>query len=350
MNVSAKTGQGIDDLLEMILLLAEMEELTYNPAAPASGVVIESNLDARKGVTATLLVKEGALKTKDAIATESTFGPVKNIKTWQGENLSEAAASTPIEVIGLVGVPFVGETWQVEKNIEEAEKKSARKKEIEEPKRKHLEVVNLEEGQKILNIILKADAIGTLEAIRQSLEAIGQEKVVLRIIEESTGEISDHDIQLASSAGAPIFSFRVKLKSALQDLVEREGVKIKSFEIIYELIQSVREGMGELLDPEILKNKLGEMEILAIFKIDGRKKIIGGRVRDGLIQRGAKVDIFRDGEYIGDGRITQLQHDKKDIAEVGKGKECGLLVESDQEIKIGDTLENYKEEKRKQTL
>lgn len=349
-NVSAKTGQGIDELLEMILLLAELAELKYDPTKKASGVVIESNMDAGKGATATLLVKEGILKIKDPIACESCFGAIKSMVDWQNNNLKEAPASTPVKVLGLNEVPFVGETWEIKDSLDKAKKSAGAKKIIEQQKRRHQEFINPEENQKILNIILKADTIGTLEAVRQSLEAINQEKVVLRILEESVGNVNENDVKLAISAKARIFCFKAKISGKLSAIAEREKVKIKSFDIIYELIQAVRESMSALLDPIINKKSLGKMEVLAIFKNSAEKRIIGGKVQDGLIQRGAKVDILRNGDYIGSGQITQLQHNKQDTPDVSKGKECGLLVKSQEEIYAGDILEDYEEEKKKQSI
>lgn len=348
--VSAKTGQGINDLLEMILLLAEMEELTYDPEAPASGVVIESNMDSAKGPVATLIVKEGVLKIKDPLSCETTYGLVKAMNDWQNKALSQAPAATPVLVLGLNTVPFVGETWKTHKTAEEAKERAEKKKMIEEQKRKHQEMISPTEGQKILNIILKADTVGTLEAVRESLRAIDQQKVILRILKEEAGNINENDLKTAVSAKAEIFGFKIKLPSSLKHVAEREKIKVKTFGIIYELIQAVRESMADLLEPKVIKKTVGKLEVLAVFKNEGQKRIIGGKVLDGEVIRGSKVDILRNEEYVGSGRITQLQHNKQDTAQVSKGKECGLLVESEQAIEENDTLEIYDEEKEKQVL
>ena len=348
--VSAKTGQGIDDLLEMILLLAEMAELHYDPDSPAQGVVIESNMDANKGAVATLLVKNGELRVKDIISCESTFGIIKNMTDWQKKNLDSAPASMAAQVLGLNDVPFVGEEWQKQPDLETAREIAAKKKVIEETKRRASEFISPVADQKVLNVILKADAVGTLEAIRDALEAINQEKVLIRILESAAGDINENDIKLAGSAKASIFGFKIKVQKQFEIIAQREGVSVGIFNIIYELIQAVRENMADLLDPEIIKEVAGKLEVLAAFKETGSKKVIGGKVLDGKIIRGLKVDILRGGEYQSNGKITQLQHNKQDVAEVTKDKECGLLVETDFSIQPKDILEVYEEHKKKREI
>ncbi len=348
--VSAKTGQGIDDLLDMILLLAEMAELRYDPNLPAQGVVIESNMDANKGATATLLVKNGELKVKDIISCESTFGIIKNMTDWQRKNIVTAPASMAVQALGLNDVPFVGEEWQAQPNLEIAKEIAAKKRVIEEVKRRASEFISPTADQKVLNVILKADAIGTLEAVSDALGAINQEKVLIRILESAAGDINEGDIKLAGSANASIFGFKIKVQKQFESIAQREGVAVGIFNIIYELIQAVRESMANLLEPVIEKKVMGKLEVLASFKETGVKKVIGGKVLEGKIIRGLKVDILRDGEYQGEGKLTQLQHNKQDVSEVTKDKECGLLVESEASIQPKDVLEIYEEHKKKQEI
>ncbi|PJE59961.1 MAG: hypothetical protein COU85_00825 [Candidatus Portnoybacteria bacterium CG10_big_fil_rev_8_21_14_0_10_44_7] len=269
---------------------------------------------------------------------------------WQKKPQKTAPASTPIQLLGLDQVPFVGETFKVKNTLEEAKDSAQTKKAIEQQKRRHQEIISPRDGQKILNIILKADTIGTLEAVRQALEAIDQEKVMLRILDADVGHLTENDLKLAVSARAEIFGFKIKTANQLLNIARREKVKIRVSDIIYELIQAVRESMVGLLDPQINKKSLGRLEILAVFKNTGDKRIVGGRVVEGLIQNGARFDISRAGEYIGPGQINQLQQNKQDTKEVGRGKECGLAVKSAAEIQLGDILEVYQEEKKQQTL
>lgn len=347
---STKTGLGIDDLLEMILLIAEMENFQGNANRPAQGVIIESRMDARRGVTATLLIKDGTLSNKDIVAAESAFGQIKTMENFLGQPLKEAGPATPVLISGFDIVPPVGETWQVLPSLDEARQKVAIKGPQEKQKREPAEILNVAEGQRIFNFILKADVFGSLEAIREVIKGVPQEEVMLRIIKTEVGDITENDIQLAESAKAKIYGFRVKNSAGTESLAQRRGVKISLSPIIYELIQTIRHDASRLLSPEITRQKLGRLKILEIFKVNGNQQIIGGRVLDGKIERGTTVDIFRDKEFIGSGKITQLQQNKKDAAEVGKDRECGIMLESKDSVDKGDVLEAYREEKTKREL
>jgi len=346
-NISAKTGQGVDNLLEMILLVAEMEELKSQPTQPASGVVVESYRDNRRGATATLLVKEGTLKNKDIVGTDSAMGRIKTMEDFQFQSLEEATASTPVIVTGFNQVPQVGEKFFIFDTLEEAQvrvaKKTAKRKERKE-------VLVFDPDKKILNIILKADVQGSLEAVRESLKSIPSEEVILRILKAEIGEINESDIKLAESARAKIIGFRVKASSTIKELAQQRKIKILIFEVIYELIQGIRELLSQLLEPEIIKNVLGQVKILALFRAEKDRQIIGGRVTKGQVKKGALVEVIREKKKIGQGKVIQLQRDKKDTEEVAKGQECGIFFLGSTTIEEGDILEIYEEEKKKREI
>lgn len=346
-NLSAKTGQGIDELLEMIILLSEMEELKTKIDQLASGLVIESYQDPRRGPTATLLVKKGTLKNKDIVGTDSASGRIKTMEDFQFQPLGKATASMPVIVTGFNRVPQIGEKFSVFNSLEEAHvrivKKTAKRKEEKE-------VFVFEPDKKILNIILKADVQGSLEAIRESLKNILSEEVILRVLKSEVGEINESDIKLAESAQAKIIGFRVKASSAIRELAQQRKIKISLFEVIYELIQGVRELLSQLLKPEIIKNVIGQIRVLALFHSEKDRQIIGGRVTSGRVKKSVLIDIIRENKKIGQARLIQLQRNKKDAEEIAKGQECGLLLESQTRVEKGDILEIYQEEKKKREI
>jgi len=346
-NLSAKTGQGIDELLEMIILVAEMEELKNQSTQAASGVVIDCRHESQRGTTATLLVKEGTLINKDIVGTDSAFGRIKTMEDFQGQPIKKATPSTPVIITGLNQIPQVGEKFFLFDNLEEAQvriaKKTAKRKEEKE-------VFVFEADKKILNIILKADFHGCLEAVKESLKSIPSEEVVLRILKAEVGEITESDIKLAESAHAKIIGFRVKASSTIQELAQQKKIKISLFEVIYELIQGVRELLERLLAPEIIKNVLGQLRVLVLFHHEKDRQIIGGKVIKGQVQKGALIDVIRSDKKIGQGKIIQLQRNKKDIDKAAKDQECGILFKGTAAIEKGDVLEIYEEEKKKREI
>jgi len=348
-NVSAKTGQGIDDLLEMINLVSEMGELGDDPSQPASGAIVESSRNSQRGNTATLLVKQGTLTNKDIIGTDSAFGKVKIMEDFQGKPIKEATASTPAVVTGFDQVPQVGEKFYTFDSLDEAQARVDRKSAKRQPEDSQ-EVHVFEGDKKILNIILKCDVRGCLEAIKESLKSIPSEEVVIRILKADAGEVTESDIKLAESAKARIISFRSKTSSAIQRLADQKKVKIITFDIIYELIQAVRELLSKLLEPDIIKNVIGQLKVLAVFRTEKDRQIIGGKVINGLVKQGALVDIIRGTTKVGKGRVAQLQRDKKEIDEVKKGQECGIQFRGDTIIEQNDILEFYQEERKKREI
>jgi len=346
-NLSAKTKQGIDELLEMIILVAEMEELKSKTEMPASGVIIESYRDDQRGATATLLVKEGILKNKDIIGTDSAVGRIKTMEDFQFNPIEKAGPSTPIVATGFNIVPQVGEKFTVFKTLEEAQIKAAKKT----AKRKgEKDVFVFESDKKILNIILKADVQGSLEAIKESFKSIPSDEIVLRILKAEVGDIIESDIKLAESAKAKIVGFRIKASATIQQLAQQKKVKILLFDIIYELIQGTRELLSRLLEPEIIRHDLGKLKVLALFKTEKDRQVIGGKVSSGQIKKGALIDVIRDGKKVTQGSIIQLQRNKKEVDEASKGQECGILFKGMPVIEERDILDIYEEERKKREI
>jgi len=344
--VSATTGQGIEGLLELICLVAEMEDLKTDLQKPAQGVVIESYLDNQKGPTANLLLNEGILKSGDIIATHSVLGKAKGLVDFQGRPIKEAYPAQPAQVIGFEKAPTVGENFKVFSSREEAE--SFLKKPEEKIANLPTDNLEVEEGQKVLNIILKTDFLGTAEAITEVLKKLPQEKVILRILKSEAGQISESDIKTARGGRAIIIGFRVKLNPVAQKLIEREKIKIMNFEVIYDLVEGVRKFMEKSLEPEEVRTDLGKVKVLAVFLTEKNRQIIGGRATEGAVKKGASIEVFRGEESIGKGRMINLQKNKKDADEVSKGEECGILYEGSVKIEEGDVLVIFTEERKKQ--
>jgi len=349
--ISALTGQGIPELLELILLVAEMENLKANLSKPAQGVVIESYLDRLRGPTATLLITEGFLKQGDILATFSTFGKIKKLEDFQGRSIEKALPSDPAIVIGFEDVPKVGENFKVFPGLETA------KNYLKIPTKKVPEVLPPtgaplvgDVDQKVLNLILKTDVLGSIEAVEEVLNNLPQERVVLRILKSEAGEINEGDIKLVKGGRALILGFRVKINPTAKILAEREKIKIMTFDVIYDLVEGVRKFMEKELRPEKVRTDLGKVKTLVIFLTEKNRQIVGGKVIEGEVKKGASIEIFRGENLIGKGKLVNLQKNKKDVDRVPKGEECGILYEGDTRIEEGDTLVVYQEERRKSEL
>ena len=347
--ISAKESTGIDELLEMILLVAEMEELKADIEKPANGVVVESYLDSKRGATATLLVMEGILKNGQWIACGNTYGKTKILEDFQGKRIEEAKPSFPIIVIGLNDVPIVGERFKVVESEEKAKEEAAKTiLKIVPPIPEVSE--SQSETKKQLNLILKADVQGSLEAIEDNLKKIDLQGIGLNILKTEVSEISESDVKTAYPANALIIGFRVKVPTDILNLAKRSEVKIRNYEVIYELFEGIKKEAAKLLEPEITKEDLGKLKVLAIFRREKSRMIVGGKVIEGKLINKASLDVIRNEEKIASGKITQLQHNKKDVGEVEKGREAGILYEGEPVIEEGDILEVYKKEKKKREL
>jgi len=347
--VSAKTGKGIPELLEMILLISEMEKLAADLKKPGQGVVIESYLDNFRGPTATLLLFEGTLKTGDVIATPSSFTKIKNLENFQKKVLNQAFPSDPVIVFGFNQAPRVGEEFKVFPDLAQAQNYAQSWKDSQLPAK---EVLTNEpsEGLKTLNIVLKTDVAGSSEAIEGILKNIPQDKVSLRILKSEVGNINESDLKLVKGGRGLILGFRVKTDSSAKKILERERVKIMNFDVIYEMVEEVRTLMEKALELENVRNDSGRLKVLVKFFKEGNRQIVGGKVIEGEIKRGSLIEVMRDEEKIGEGRMVSLQRDKKEADSVSKGQECGILFEGGTEIQEGDILNIFTREKKRGTL
>jgi translation initiation factor IF-2 len=341
--VSAKTKKGIPELLEMILLIAEMEDLKADISKPAEGVIIEAYLDSQRGPVATLILQNGILKVGDIVGTLSAFGKIKSMENFQGLPLLEAMPSVPVVILGFEEVPRVGEEIKVFPDIDSA-KNYIQKKDFQvQP------TTVLENGEKkTLNLIIKADVVGSIEAIGEVLKTIPQEKIELRILKAEVGQINESDVKFAKSSNARILGFRVKADSAATILAERDKVKIMTFDVIYNFVEKIREAMEKSLTSEVVKIELGKIKILAVFMTEKKRQIVGGRVIEGEIKKGASIEVIRNDEIIGKGKLVSLQRNKKEADRVVKGDECGILYEGDAKVNPGDILLVYVEERKKE--
>jgi len=343
-NVSAKTGQGVEDLLELILLMAEMENLKADISKPAEGVVIESYLDNKRGPIATLILNEGVLKPGNIIATFSTFGKIKSLEDFKGKQVSQALPSDPVVILGLEQAPRVGEKFKLFNDLEQARTYT------KSPERKTEEIAEIKPEQKVLNLVLKSDVLGSIEAIEEVLKQLPQEKIVLRILKSDVGQINENDVQLAKSSKAIVIGFRIKPNPIAKKLAEKEKVRIMNFEIIYDLVEEIRKYMEKILEPEVVRTDLGKLKVLVSFWSEKKRQIVGGRMIEGEIKKGILIEVTRDEEVIDQGRMINLQKNKKDIEKASKGEEVGILYEGEKKIEKGDVLIIFTKERRKGEL
>ncbi len=347
---SAKTGQGISELLELILLISEMEGLKSDISKSAQGSVIESYMDNQRGPVATLILDEGILKVGEIVGTPSTFGKIKSLENFQGLSQETASPSEPVVVSGFEKSPKVGEIFKVFPDMESAQSslQAVGKKEIHK-------IMNISAEQQVLNLVLKADCLGSLEAIEEILNKLPQEKIILRILRSEVGEINESDIKFAKAfpvTGYPalILGFRVKTNPTIKNLAEKEKIKIITFEIIYDLVEGVRKFMEKILEPEEIRTDFGKVKVLIVFLVEKNRIIIGGKVTEGEVKKGAQIEVLRGEELIGRGRLINLQKNKKDVERAIKGEECGILYEGNVKTEVGDVLAIYTEERRKGEL
>jgi len=356
--VSAKTGQGLDTLFDMIHLQAEVLELKANPGGPARGIVIEARTEAGKGPTATVLVQSGTLDVGDAFICGGVWGKVKALLDDRGKRIASAGPSTPVEIVGYDAVPNVGDELVELENERKAKKLSderleqQRQAKLAPIQRSALETLfnNIEQGKKAtLRLILKADAQGSLQAIEKSLNEIESEKISAEILRQSVGPITEADVLLASASDAIVIGFNTKVEAKAQPVVKREGVQVKLFSIIYELIDQVKEAMLGMLAPETREKVVGHAKILQVFKLSSGK--VGGcSVTDGRIVRRARARVLREGVPIYDGGFSTLRRFKEDVKEVKVGLECGIKLGRFNDYLEGDVIECYELEKLEQTL
>ncbi len=347
--ISAKNNIGIDDLLEKIILLSEIEEFKADTKRDGLAVVLEAHLDPYRGPLATVLVKTGTLKVGQDIVAGTSFGRIRKMEDYNGKNINEAFPSMPVTLIGLNSTPNTNDIVQTVSNKTTARLKSKKMSESAQKTR-----INGQEEKesliKKLPIIIKADVQGSVEAIEQILNTIKNDEVALEYITSGVGNISESDIKLAESAKAEIFGFNVYVTPVAARLAEANGIKIHLFKIIYELVECIKNQLAELLPPEIVRTDLGSLKVLAIFKRGKHEMIVGGRVGNGKIIKGALVEVEREKNIIGKGKIINLQMNKENVEEVKQGNECGLVFSGEIKIQTGDKLIVYQEEEKRRSL
>ncbi len=348
--VSASTGEGIENLLEMILLLAEMLELKANPDRLASGIIIEAKLDKSKGPVASVLIQNGTLGISDSIVAGASYGRVRAMLNDKGKNIKKAEPSTAVEILGLSDTPEAGDLFyavkddKIAKHISEQRREKIREQHLKATSKVSLEDLfkQIQEGAvKELNIIIKADVHGSVEAVKQSLLKLSNDEVKVQIIHGGVGTITESDIILASASNAIVIGFNVRPNFAVISLAERENVDLRTYRIIYEAITDIEAAMKGMLEPEYKEIVLGRAEIRATFKVPGVGTIGGTYVQNGKVTRNSKARLVRDGIIIFDGQISSLKRFKDDVKEVTAGYECGIGLENYNDIKEGDIIEFY---------
>ncbi|MGB4034474.1 MAG: translation initiation factor IF-2, partial [Christensenellales bacterium] len=354
--VSAHTGMGIQDLLENIVTVAEIMELKANPSRTAKGVIIESRLDKGTGPVATILVQTGTLKVSDFIVAGTATGKIRAMFDDQGKRVTQAPPSTAVSILGLQSVPNAGDQIFVV-NDEKLSKKVAEerknKEKIEKLKIKKVtleDVFNkLEEGKtKDLNLIIKADVQGSVEALKQSLIKLSNEEVKVNVVHGGVGAISESDIMLADTSDAIIIGFNIRPDNKAKALAERSEVEIKLYKIIYDVIDDIDKAIKGLLAPKFKETYLGTAEVRAVFKVSGAGSVAGCMVKDGKVMKNARVRLIRDSVEIFDTTIASLKRFKDDVREVAAGFECGISLDKYNDIKEGDVIEAYLVEEEKQ--
>ena len=351
--VSAKQKQGISDLLEAILLVADNAEIRANPGGKVIGTIIESELDKARGVVATLLVQNGTLQTGDIVVAGTAFGRLKAMTDFRGKPLKKAGPSTPALVMGLSEIPSAGDVFQVVESDHAAraivtERADAIKKKSQERKKVSLEDLfsSYEKGEaKSLNLVLKADVQGSLEPILGELEKLGKGEITINVLYAETGNIGENDVMLASASKAIILGFNAQAEVAARRLAETEGVDVRLYNIIYRLTEDIEKALKGMLAPEFVEQMLGKAQVLKVFPISKIGKIAGCRVTEGEIRRNGKIRMKRGGDIVFEGELSSLKHEKDDAREVRTGFECGVGLKNFHDIEPGDIIECYVLEK-----
>lgn len=348
--VSARKNIGIDELLEMILLVADVQDLKADPHAPVLGTIIESKLDKNRGASATVLVEQGTLKVGDVVVVGTIAGRVRNMFDDKGKALKKAGPSTPVEILGLPEVARAGDRLE-----EEPDEKTARAIATQRALQQKVESAGgtravsldslsseIQAGKvKELNLLIKSDLQGSLEAIKPTLERLGEEKTKVRILHTGVGNVTESDVYLAAASNAVIIAFNVKVDSAAQRLAQNEGVDIRSYDVIYKLSDDIEAALKGMLEPTYKEQIDGHAEVLQLFKVGKTTVIAGSRITDGKLARSAQVRVLRGGKVIFTGSIASLRRGKDDVREVATGFECGITLEDFNQVEVGDVIEAF---------
>jgi translation initiation factor IF-2 len=360
-DVSAKTHDGLDNLLHMILLVTELEDLKANPGVEASGTVIESHLDPGRGAVVTILVQRGTLRVGDSIVAGSQWGRVRAMHDFNGNRIKEAGPGDPVEVLGFDGVGEAGERAQVVENDRRARQlagERAIRLKAEAQARRNARRITLEDvfakakqGEiKQINLLLKADVSGSLEALQDEIAKLPQDEVAVDVVHAAAGGINESDVMLAAASDAIVIGFNVRPLADAKRAAASEGVEIRTYSVIYKITEELRAAMEGMLEPDQVERSLGEAEVLELFKASKIGTIAGSRVTEGRIARDAQARLVRDGTVIWTGRVASLRRFKDDVREVEEGQECGITLEGFQDVKVGDVLEVFETTQVEKTL
>ena len=346
--ISAKNNVGIDELLDNIVLVAEMENYRANPNRYASGTVVESRLDKQVGSIVTILVQNGTLRLGDPVVVGTSYGKVRTLKNDKGEEITSALPSQPVEITGLNGTPGAGDKFMAFESEKKARSIGEARKTEEHLKHNAKGTVSLEdifakiqEGVKEVNVIVKADVNGSAEAVKNSLEKIEVEGVKVKVLRSSVGAITESDIVLANASNAIIIGFNIRPNNSIKDYAKDQGVEIRLYDIIYKAVEEMEAAMKGMLDPEYEEKVIGSAEVRQLFKFSKVGTIAGSYILDGIIKSNSKVRILRDSAVIYDGEINSIQREKDTVKEVKKGFECGITITNFNDIKVGDVIEAY---------
>lgn len=348
-NISAKTGEGIPELLDNLLLIADMQELKANPNRYASGTVIESKMDKALGVVSTVLIQNGTLRLGDAVVVGNYAGKIRTLKNDKGENLTSASPSMPVSITGISESPAAGDKFMAFENEKKA--KAISEQRIIAARKKNLNINTsvslddlfgrIEAGEKEINVILKADVKGSEEAVKNSLLKLDVEGIKINVIRSSIGAISESDVVLAAASNALIIGFNIRPNNKIVEYAKEKGVDIRLYNIIYKVVEEMEAAMKGKLDPEYEEKVLGQAEVRKLFKFSKVGTIAGSYITDGIVRRDAKARVIRDGVVIYDGNINSVAREKDQVKEVKQGLECGITIENFNDIKEGDIIEAY---------
>lgn len=357
-DVSARAATNIDKLIDVVLLVADIEDLRARPDGPADGVVVESHLDAGKGPVATVLVRNGVLKVGDYLVAGATYAKVRSLGDFRGKRIQSAHPGMPAVVTGFKAVPSFGDLWRSEVNEKTA--RDAAASVLRREQAKSLGVKKIDASQlsaaisagnvKELNVVLKADTQGSLESLQESLDHLRNDEVAVKVVSSAVGDVAESDIAFAKTAGALMIGFNVSLSSSLKALANREGVHVRLYRVIYELTDDLRDALSQMLAPEIIETVAGELEIKGVFKTTKTNVVCGGTITSGRIEPKLKLRIKRNGEIVGEGTLTSLQKDKQEAKEAFEGETCGMNVATSVGIELGDRVEFYTVETKARKL
>jgi translation initiation factor IF-2 len=346
--VSAKTGEGIDELLENILVVAELEDLKANPKAPASGYVIEGERDPGRGPVATLLLSRGTLNKGDAVLAGTAYGRVRAMLDYTGKRVKDAGPGSPVEILGLSGVPEAGTRFEVldherlaRDRAQQAEAASRRQELAQGGTRRTLEELLGEGGTQDLNLVVKADVAGSVEALKEALAKLSTEEVHVNIVRSGVGALTDSDVMLASASDGILLGFNVRPTNPAKQVAEREGVEIRTYDVIYKALEDIEAAMRGMLAPDIQERETGTAEVRQTFRVPNAGVVAGCMVTSGEIFRNNRVRVVRDGSIVYEGSIASLKRFRDDARSVREGFECGVVVENFNDLKEGDVLEFF---------